>query len=608
MGSVRKDDPSSTSRLFEQAAAARAAGDVDGMATALAAAFAAARSNGDTAAMAAAALALPSGQRFGVHPGQVPALLHEIYTATEDPATRCRLAAALTRSWVYGGDAARAAQFAEEAERLAVELDLPELVADALDAALVARWGPDDFAERVSLAARLDNTAAHLTDTDLRLRAHLWRLTTAWECLDIVAVHRQLRALDLLAHDSGSPLVAFFAASRRAMHALAVSDLALADELIAHTERLASQAAPPDAEAVLHCLFSVRARQGGDLVALRAEAEAFDGFSTSEGIPSVAALTAVLWLDAGEPERAGTLVDQVLAGGFEGIALDVDFLLSATCALGVAVDLGRSELARSGIEALEPYAGRAVLNAGAVGFHGLVDDYLSRAAQLLDDPRADQWRHVAESAYRRLGATWWQQRLGGRLPSTTPARTVHLHPDSDGGAWVIGAPGAKITVPNAKGLHYLRELVRRPGVDIAAVALSDAASGHPGHTMESADLGETLDREALASYRRRLAELDAALDDADARGDQASAERLQHERDVLLGHVRAATGLGGRRRRTGSTDERARTAVRKALTATFVRIEANDRALARLLRDTIRTGTNCRYDPQPGQPITWITE
>src|SRR5207245_10966112 len=134
-------------------------------------------------ARAAAALAMSTSQRFGVQPGQIRALLHEAYDAADTASTRCRLAAALARSWVYGGDAQRAVRFADEAQRLAAEVATPETTGDALDAALVAHWGPDDFAERVSLAARLDDIAAHLLDTELRLSAHLWRLTTAWECL-----------------------------------------------------------------------------------------------------------------------------------------------------------------------------------------------------------------------------------------------------------------------------------------------------------------------------------------------------------------------------------------------------------------------------------------
>ncbi len=283
---------------------ARASGDLDATRTALVVAFDAARTAGDTEAMAEAALAMPGGQRFGVHPGQIPALLHEAYTRTERLSTRCRLAAALARSWVYGGDAMRAARFADDAQRLAAEVGTPEATADALDAALVAHWGPDDFAERVSLAARLDDAAAHLRDPDLRLSAHLWRLTTAWECLDIVAVQRQLRALDLAAEESGSTRAAFFAVSRRAMYSLATGDVSAADHLIARTEQIGVEVGEPDVEAVLHELRSMYALLVGDLVAIASEAAAHEAFGGAEGIPSITAVGAILWLAAGEPDRA----------------------------------------------------------------------------------------------------------------------------------------------------------------------------------------------------------------------------------------------------------------------------------------------------------------
>src|SRR5437763_16390808 len=100
------------------AAALRARGDIDAMCASVVAAFAAARAVGDRQAMVAAALALPASQRFGVHPGQIPALLHEAYSMAGTPLTRSRLAAALARSWAYGGDAVRAARFADNANRL----------------------------------------------------------------------------------------------------------------------------------------------------------------------------------------------------------------------------------------------------------------------------------------------------------------------------------------------------------------------------------------------------------------------------------------------------------------------------------------------------------
>ena len=358
------------------ASVARAAGDVDAMRAALVAAFTAARAAGDGEIMVAAALALPASQRFGVYPGQIPALLHDAYSASTSSSTRCRLAAALARSWVYGGDAARAVAFADDAQRLATESGTPEAMADALDAALLAHWGPDDFGRRASLAADLADVAAHLTDPDLRLSAHLWRLTTAWECLDIVAVQRQLRALDVVAEETGSARAEFFAASRRAMLALATDDLTTAARLIDRTVAVGAKVAEPDVEAVLHELAAMRALVTGDRTMLEEEAAAHEAFGDAEGIPSVSAVAADLWRACGQPDRAASVVLRLMARGVEGVGRDVDFLLVVSLGVGVAAAVGLEDIAHEGATALEPYAGQGVLNAGAVTFHGVVDDYL----------------------------------------------------------------------------------------------------------------------------------------------------------------------------------------------------------------------------------------
>lgn len=577
------------SELLQRAAAARAAGDPDGMLVALIAAFDAARAAGDASAMAAAALAFPTGQRFGVHPGRLPALLHEAYVAASSPPARCRLAAALARSWALGGDALRAGRFARESEQLASELDDPQLLADALDARLLTSWGPDDLTERVSLAARLDAVAAHLTDVEQRLAAHLWRLTTAWECLDIVAVQRQLRALDILAAESGSARVEFFAISRRAMHVLTSGDLPRADALIERAGAIGATVGEPDVEAVMHSLAADRAMQTADLVALGEEAAAFDAFGMAEGIPSVLAEAAVLLLASGQPDLALVRCRQLVAGGIDVIPRDVDFLLIVCSVIDVAAALGEMAIAADAAATVEPYAGRAVLNAGAVTFHGVVDEYLFRA-----EPSVVRWRDNAANAYRRIGAVWWEQRVRGRRSALVMGSTVTFRPDGATG-WTVGG----FTLPDLKGLHYLHELLSRPGVDIDAAALAGAG-------VDAADTGEILDTTALAAYRARLAEIEHLLDDADTRGDPTTSARLGDEREALLAELRAATGIGGRRRRTGSTDERARVAVRKAIAAAIARIEAVDPGLARMLRDTVRTGGACRYDPQPDRPVDWI--
>jgi len=593
--------------LLARANAAQAAGGAEAARAALVAAFDVARAAGDTQAMVAAALAMPASQGFGVHAGQLPVLLHEAYQAAGSLPDRCRLAAALARSWVYGGDAQRAGRFASEAQRLAAEVGTAEAVADALDAALLVHWGPDDFSERLSLAARLDDVAAHLADPQARLSAHLWRLTTAWESLDIVAVQRQLRALDVLARDSGSDRAAFFAVSRRAMYALATGDLAAADPLIAGTEAAGATAAEPDVAAVLHSLHAMRALVAADLAALREEAPAFAAYGAAQGIPSVSAEAAVLWLAAGQPDQAERLFTQFMAGGVAGVRLDVDFLLQVTCAVRVAAALGLTGICREAAGALEPYAGRGVLNAGAVIFHGVVDEYLYLAhAALGDDAAAAGWRRSAESAYRRIGATWWEHRLGGDRPARwaqKPARRVYLRREGTG-RWSVGDDGATFELPDLRGLGYLRYLVERPGTEVGALTLA----GPGGAAVEESDLGQVADPAALAAYRRRLAELDAELDRADRRGDRPGATVLSAERAALLGQLRAATGLGGRPRRSGGSAERARVAVRKAIAASLAQIERREPGVARLLRDSVRTGMVCRYDPNPDHPVTWITD
>ena len=148
----------------------------------------------DSAVLGAASLYV-----FGSDPGKLPAQLYDVLARTTDDATRARLAAALARCWAYAGHPGRAVQFADEAVECAQRVGSPELVADCLDAALAVHWGPDELDVRRALTTRLDDVAAHVLDPDTRLQAHLWGLTVACEVLDLQAIHRQMRALELWA-------------------------------------------------------------------------------------------------------------------------------------------------------------------------------------------------------------------------------------------------------------------------------------------------------------------------------------------------------------------------------------------------------------------------
>ena len=81
---------------------------------------------------------------------------------------------------------------------------------------------------------------------------------------------------------------------------------------------------------------------------------------------------------------------------------------------------------------------------------------------------------------------------------------------------------------------------------MSAAALFAADAGVP-EALRTSHGGEVLDTQALVAYRRRLAGIDNEIDEARGLADLVREESLETEREALLGEVRAATGLGGRR-------------------------------------------------------------
>ncbi len=605
--------------LGDDAAAATRAGYVR--------AYDKARAAGDIEAMAGAALGLAATQTFGTFPGRVPAFLHQAYSQARGE-QRARLAVALARAWAYGYDPARAAGFAAEALAYAEAHDDPSLLAAALDAQLLVHWGPDDLDERLSITARLEDTVAHVADGEARMSAHLWRLTVALECLDLAAVRRQLRALDLLAAESGSARIRFFAASRRGMYGLLTGDLDAAGRALRDVAAAGAEAGEADTPLIEHMLAAGIARQAGDVAAVAREAAVYEEFGVHESVTWVAAEAALLWVAAGELDRARALLHQLAGPDLSGIARDLDWLLTMATLTEVAVATGAGALAETALGLLAPFAGRGVVNGGGAAFAGVVSDYLYQASELLGTGDARQWAARAAGEYERLGAPWWLRRLpaaapgqrakampggGGpeearpavARPGAAQAGVAHLRPGRDG-IWWVGRDGAVIAIRDVKGLHYLRIMLQRPGADIPAIDLSDTVAGHPGTGVAGRDVGEVLDKQALSAYRRRLAEIDTDLDEARSWADTGRAANLTAERDALLDQVRAATGLGGRPRWPGSAHERARIAVRKAIASAIGRVAAADPSLGRLLSDTVTTGAICRYDPDPDRPVHWV--
>ena len=114
-----------------------------------------------------------------------------------------------------------------------------------------------------------------------------------------------------------------------------------------------------------------------------------------------------------------------------------------------------------------------------------------------------------------------------------------------------------------------------------------------------------LDAQAKQAYRRRLAEIDEDIVEAETLGDTERAARAAAEREFLIRELARAVGFGGRDRRVGSASERARASVTRAVRNAMARIGEHDPALGEHLERAIHTGTWCTYLPEARAPATW---
>ncbi len=593
-----------TEDLLDRADAARAAGRGEVAGPLYDEAAARCRDVDDLEGWTRAVLGVASTYVFGSEPGRLPAQLFDVLARTTDASNRARLAAALARCWAYAGQRSRAVSFADEALAQAELGAAPDVMAECLDAALAAHWGPDELPQRRTLTVRLGDVAAHVLDPEARLRAHLWGLQVACEMLDLQAMHREMRALERLGEES--PRALFFAASRRQMLDLLRDRTDTSATLITMASAAADGAALADAWMVLKSMDAYAAAQSGDRARCAGAADEMEAFGVAEGVTAVCAEAAYLFACADEPARVRRLVNMFQGEVLEELPRDVNWLLTLQCVLEAALAVRECAVVGIAARLLTPYSGRPVFNAGAVAFHGVTDDTLSRAADLCGDAdTAARLRERALSTYQRIGAQWWHRRLAAWPPASgrsAGVEPVHLHP-VPGGLWQIGSGSGAAPLREMRGFSYLRELVGHPGEQIPAL---DLAGGGTGVVVQPA-LDAAVDHQAVNAYRQRLRDLDTELDEADQWSDLGRLESVRAEKDALLSELARAAGLHGHVRLRGSTHERARVAVKKAITAAIGRIATVDPALARHFDASIRTGLQCAYEPTPSeQTREWI--
>ncbi len=180
----------------------------------------------------------------------------------------------------------------------------------------------------------------------------------------------------------------------------------------------------------------------------------------------------------------------------------------------------------------------------------------------------------------------------------------------EGDYWLVVFDGQTVRTRDLKGMRYLARLLAEPGRELHVLDLVAAESGvasGEGYVPRSAlgDAGHMLDPQAKEAYRRRLAEIDEEIGEANAVGDDVRAAQADAEREFLVKELARAFGLGGRARAAASAAERARAAVTRAVRQAMSRIAEHHPALGEHLDRTIRTGAYCTYAPDPRAPAEW---
>lgn len=614
------------------------AGDTDAARVTLGKAIDIARARRLAEPLARAALAWPLGTvgmflSAGHFDPTLAELLREAVAALGDAPSALR---ALSLARLASAQADRDTPTAQ-AVAIARQLDDRRVLAEVLTQRHWALGGPEHTPARLALADEIVTLAEELHDPELQWRACTARIPDRLELGDRAGAERDGDRLARVSEQLNQPMYLWAGRLLRVLFAFLDGRFADAEQLAGAGLSIGQGAYPMDAmQAYSGQLAAIRREQGrlGEL------APVLTGIATQfADVPvwrcSIAfALSQIGQLDDARRELARCMpapdagLDALPRDGFLMSAL---FFLAECC---VAVD--DRDRARAVYQALAPYADRHVVVVGALGFGSvarllgalaLVTGDLDAAVGHLEDAvereertRAVPWLAHALAdlarAYRARGAAGdgaradrcaaraaalaaehgmvaLQQKLGSAAGDDEPAGECRF--ERAGEVWELAYEGESARIVDAKGLHYIAALLAAPGRELHVLEL---AGGAP-QEHES----EILDGRARDDYRRRAAELQAELDEAEQHADLGRVDKLRAELELLHDELRRAVGLGGRARKTAGNVERARKAVYNRIRSALDRVEREAPALARHLRGALRTGTFCVYDPE--RPVPW---
>lgn len=584
--------------------------------------------------LARAALAYGMVYRFGKSDPQMVQLLEDALAAlpAEDSALRAQLLGRLAGAM----QPARVLSVPVEAARRAIEMARrigdPGTLASVIVSAGSALQDVVDAAERVPNNLELVRLA--VGDPLLASRAYLRCAFDQMELGNVDAADQHFRDHEAEIADHRNPRLHWPAALFRAMRADMGGRFAEADDHVAEARRLAERAGDAGAKITLAMHAVTTAIVRDNLAELAAAERLLVDHAYHPGIQQV--LGAQLACRLGRIDEARARIVKPTD--------HPDFYVQASAGTGMAEVLGVAHPDARIYEQLLPYAERArngVWSMTAVVSLGPIARPVSLLAAALD--RWDDAERLAKSALdsclqqghipvlARTRFEWGSAlikrgRAEGKalvdearataesigmtalaaackgvaapVVAAPVARTSQAGApvtiDRDGDVWRLRWSAEQVAVRDSRGMQMLAELVTRAGDDVHVLDLS----GEGGGVVDRGDAGEMLDRTAIEKYKKRIAELSGALEDAEDRNDLGRAERLREELEALEDEVSRAVGLGGRVRRASNQVERARINVQRRIKAAVAQVDKLSPKLGAHLTRSIRTGSFCSYVPR----------
>jgi hypothetical protein len=593
---ARLDSHTRLSLLLDVADARRLAGRLAIAAATYRDASSVARQLGDHDAAACAAIGLhlagvktgPSAER-----DNHAALLATAAEALDSTSTAlaARVQAALAQTLHHSLEAdqmAQAVAIAEHAVEIAHDCGDPSATADALQALHDVAWRPGRANRRLDVLDHLAQEASERGAARVRLRTQLLRAQALLELGDPHAL-AEADAYCAGAGRLGDPLSRWQSLSRRAATTLLTGRLDDAADLASRAERVAEDLGDADAAWIGDIQRWELARFTGERATYRRRRP-----GSAPPVESWPPWPAFILAERGDHDGAAS----VLAG------------FSAHQAWGPGVNAGY-DLWFPAIAA-EAAAAAAATNCAATSTSCSLPTAAPRSAAVPGSPTAVPWTTTSGCSpppkpttppqpltstllppqHLRLGAPRWAALSRQRQDRQQHPSNGRNRFRRDGAVWALAYGGVQAHMPHAKGLQDIAVLLAHPGQPVPTSDLAGTITRSRGEP--------ALDRQALAAYRARLRDLDDDIADADSDNDPERAARARAERDALVTELTRSVGRGGRPRRLGDDTEKARKTVTIRIQRTLRLLDSHHPALASHLREAVRTGTTCSY--QPAQP------